>query len=98
MPAAQPLAALRVVAADERAELPVLDDSLEPERGRATSGPDARRLAPTGVVVVDSGRDRPLVVALLPRRQLRDAQHEGYCALDPFMGQVHLCLACYRGY
>ena len=63
MPPAQPLAAQRVVAADERAELPVLDDALEPERGRATSGPDARRLAAAGVVVVESGRDRALVVA-----------------------------------
>ena len=43
---------------------------------RAAAGPDARRLAVALVVLVEPGGDRALVVALLPRRELRDAQHD----------------------
>src|SRR5262249_22964995 len=84
VPAAQLLAGKGVVAANQRAELAVLDDALEAERGGAAAGPDARRPAAASVVVVDPGRDGALVVALLPRRQLRHAQHAIHCALDAF--------------
>jgi len=72
---AELLPARRVDATNELGELAVLDDALEAELGRAASGPDAGRLAATGVVVVEAGGDRALVVELLPRRQLGDAQH-----------------------
>ena len=62
----------RILAAHERAELALLHLPLEPEAGRAPTRPDAGRLAPAGVVVVQAGGHGALVVALLPRGQLRD--------------------------
>jgi hypothetical protein len=55
--AAQALRALGVKATDEFAELALLDHAFELERRRAPAGPDARRLAASGVVVVEGRRD-----------------------------------------
>ena len=95
---AQLFLGVRVDAANQPAEFPLVHEPLQLELSGAAARPDAGRLAAARVVVVEPRRDRALVVALLPRRELRDAQHSGhYSALDPFMGRVHLCLACYRG-
>ena len=47
----------------------------KPEQLRTAPGPDPRRLAAAGVVVVQPARDLLLVVGLLAQRQLRHAQH-----------------------
>ncbi len=71
----QVLAALRVDASDQLSEFALVHDAFELQSLGASSCPDARRLASTGVVVVQPGRDGALVVVLLTRRELRDAQH-----------------------
>ena len=90
---------VRVEAADQPAELALVHDAFELELACAPACPDAWRLAAARVVVVEAGGDGAFVVALLARRELRDAQHSGhYNSFDPFMGRMmHLCLACYLG-
>ena len=57
-------------------QLAVLDDAFEPERQRRLCRSRCPGDSPRpGVVVVDPGGDGALVVALLARRQLCDAQH-----------------------
>ena len=68
-------AARRVDAAQQRPEPAVLDHAREPERRSTATGPEPRRLAAAGVVVVQPARDLLLVVGLLPERELRHAQH-----------------------
>src|SRR5205814_130044 len=57
----QPFVSRRIDASQQRSEVPVLDDADEAERLSAAPRPDARRLAATGVVVVDAKRDLLLV-------------------------------------
>jgi hypothetical protein len=71
----QPVAARRVEAAKKRAELAVVDDASDPKRLAAAPCLDPRRLAPTGVVVVETAGDLLLVVGLLADRELGHAQH-----------------------
>src|SRR5581483_768476 len=93
----QPLLGQRVDAADERSKLPVLHDPFESEDGGSAACPDARRLAAAGVVLVEPGRHRSLVVRLLPRRELCDRKHTASLAsVRHFCIRMHLRLACYR--
>ena len=78
----------RMLAADQPPQLALADDPVELELRRAAPDPDARRLAAAGVVVVDPGGDRALVVGLLARRELRHRQHRGTLA-----SRMHMCLA-----
>src|SRR3954453_14518451 len=75
---AQLLLGVRMEATDQPAELALVHDAFEPERLCAPTDPDAGRLATTGVVVVETCCDGAFVVALLTRRELRDAQHDGH--------------------
>ena len=72
---AELLLGVRVDAADQPAELALMHEAVELELTAPRPGPDAGRLAAARVVVVEPGGDGALVVALLPRRELRDAQH-----------------------
>ena len=71
----KPLASERIQAANESPKLPVLDDAFETQSGSAAPCPHPRRLAASGVVVIEARRHRALVVRLLARRELRDRQH-----------------------
>jgi hypothetical protein len=95
--AAQLLLRPRVLAPDQPTQLALLHDAFEPELLGAAASPDAWRLAPARVVVVEAVRDGAFVVALLARRELGDAQHSGpIIASDPLVGRMmHLCPACY---
>ena len=85
-------------AADQRPELPVLDDPFEAELRRAAPEPDPRRLAPSGVVIVEARRHRSLVVGLLAWGELRDGEHATTLAgYGHFSIGMHLCDSCYRG-
>jgi hypothetical protein len=53
---------------DQPAQLTFFDHAIELELRRSAADPDARRFPAAGVVVVDSVRDRPLVVGLLSGR------------------------------
>ena len=79
---AQLLLGVRVDAADQPPELALVHDAFELERPGAPAGPDAGRLAAARVVVVEAGRDGALVVALLARRELRDAQHDRHYSIS----------------
>ena len=84
---AQLVLGVRMDAADQPPELALLHDAFELELARASPDPDARRLAVALVVLVEPGGDGPLVVALLPRCELRDTQHDpATLAFNPFMG------------
>src|SRR3954465_13613837 len=73
-------------AADQPAELAFVHDAFELERSGASTDPDPRRLAAPSVVVVEACCDGAFIVALLARRELRDAQHNGTVALQPIYG------------
>ena len=68
----------RISAAHQRHELVAFNLSTQPENASATPAPQARSLAPTGIVVLDSRRDLLLVVLqpLAARAQLADRQHK----------------------
>src|SRR5215218_8838030 len=65
---------------DQPPKLSFADHALELELRRPAANPDPRRLAATGVVVVDTARDRALVVRLLARRQLRHGEYRDILA------------------
>ncbi len=69
--------ARRVHAPKQRPEIAIFDDADETEPLGAATSPQARRLAPARVVVVQTTSDLLLVVRLLAQRQLRNAQHAG---------------------
>jgi hypothetical protein len=85
----QPLAARWVEAAQKRPHLSLLDDARESELLGAAPCPHARRLATTGVVVVQAAGDLLLVVGLLPDRQLGHAQHAAPLA-HPNSAETHM--------
>ena len=64
-----------VATVHERHEAVVVNPAAEPEGLGPATGPAARRLAATGVVVIAALRDLALVIARLLDRQLADRQH-----------------------
>src|SRR5215218_4826215 len=91
----QPLRVRRVGAAQQGAEVAVLDDADQAEPRGSAAGPDPRRLAATGVVVVQPAGDLLLVVGLVAQRQLRDAQHRR-SPRDPKGARTHMHPRCAR--
>jgi hypothetical protein len=65
----------RIPAPDQRAKLALAHLTLEAQAGGAAPRPLAGRLTRAGVIVVQAGGHRALVIRLLPRRQLRNRQH-----------------------